>query len=177
MELLFFIGTIISFVLAGYIIWSQGIKPRITNVESKDADRFRDEVSKLITEFNRISNTNINILEDKIEDLKNVIKLADDKIIRLNSRLTDLGIVGHRYQPVTQGLSSQEISEQIQEVKEPPRQRIKPLSKKATLDEKKERIDELVNAGFPIEEIAKAVNMSKGEVQLVQLVLGLKNKR
>ncbi|MFH1563645.1 MAG: hypothetical protein ABIF11_09590 [Nitrospirota bacterium] len=167
MNFLFFIGTIISFVLAGYIIWSQGIKPKITNVESKDSDRFRDEVSKLITEFNRISNTNINILEDKIEDIKNIIKLADDKIIRLNSRLTDLGILGHRHQPDIQ-------LEEIQEVKEPLRQKFKPLSKKATLDEKKERIDEMVIAGFPIEEITRAVSMSKGEVQLV---LGLKNKR
>jgi hypothetical protein len=59
-------------------------------------------------------------------------------------------------------------------VKEPViRQKIKPLPKKATLNEKKERIKELVNAGFSIEEIAKAVNMSKGEVQLV---LELKNK-
>ena len=172
MNFLFFVGTIISFVLTGYLIWSHGIKPRITNVESKDVDRFKDEVSKLITEFNRISNTNINILEDKIEDLKNVIKLADDKIIRLNSRLTDLGILGHRHKPDIQGISSQ--PEEIQEVKEPPRQKFKPLSKKATLDEKKERIDELVIAGFSIEEIARAVSMSKSEVQLV---LGLKKKR
>ncbi|MDI6736520.1 MAG: hypothetical protein QME42_10100 [bacterium] len=175
MDFFFFVGTIISFVLGGYIIWIHGIKPKITNVESKDVERFRDEVSKLITEFNRISNTNINILEDKIEDLKNIIKLADDKIIRLNSRLTDLGIINHRHQPVT-GISSQEILSQpegIQEVKEPLRQKIKPLPKKATLNEKKERIDELIMAGFPIEEIARAVSMSKGEVQLV---LGLKKK-
>ncbi len=173
MDFFFFIGTIISFVLTGYIIWSHGIKPKITNIESKDVERFRDEVSKLITEFNRISNTNINILEDKIEDLKNVIKLADDKIIRINSRLTDLGILEHRHQPpVTEEILSQ--SEQTQEVKEPPRPRIKPLSSRATLDEKRQRIDELVRAGYPIEEITKAVRMSKSEVQLV---LGLKNKR
>jgi predicted nucleic acid-binding Zn-ribbon protein len=161
MNFLFFIGTIISFILAGYIIWIHGIKPKRVNVESRDFDKFRDEVSKLITEFNRVSNTNINILEDKIEDLKNIIKLADDKIIKLNSKLTDLEILANR--------NNRSVS-----VKEPViRQKIKPLPKKATLNEKKERIKELVNAGFSIEEIAKAVNMSKGEVQLV---LELKNK-
>ncbi|MEW6095478.1 MAG: hypothetical protein AB1567_02980 [bacterium] len=165
MNFLFFIGTITSFILAGYIIWIHGIKPKIINVESKDVDKFRNEVSKLITEFNRVANTNINILEDKTEDLKNVIKLADDKIIKLNSKLTDLEILANR--------DKKPVSRTKQEEEPPVRQKIKPLSKKATLDEKKEKIEELVIAGFPIEEIAKAVNMSKGEVQLV---LELKNK-
>lgn len=163
MNFLFLIGTIISFILAGYIIWIHGIKPRITNVESKDFDKFRDEVSKLITEFNRVSNTNINIIEDKIEDLKDVLKLADNKIIKLNSKLTDLDILANREK---KSVSKVEESPVIQ--------KIKPLSKKATLSEKKEKIEELMIAGFSIEEIAKTVSMSKGEVQLV---LGLKNKR
>ncbi len=165
MNFLFLLGTIISFILAGYIVWIHGIKPKITNVESSDFDKFRDEVSKLITEFNRVSNTNINIIEDKIEDLKEVIKLADNKIIKLNSKLTDLDILAHRdKKPINK----------TEEGEEPPAiQKIKPLSKKATLNEKKERIEELMIAGFSIEEIARAVSMSKGEVQLV---LGLKNK-
>lgn len=162
MNFIFLIGTIISFILAGYIIWIHGIKPKITNVESKDFDKFRDEVSKLITEFNRVSNTNINIIEDKIEDLKEVLKLADNKIIKINSKLTDLDILANREK------------KSVSKVEEPTViQKIKPLSKKATLSEKKEKIDELMIAGFSIEEIAKAVSMSKGEVQLV---LGLKNK-
>lgn len=165
MNFFFLIGTIISFILAGYLIWIQAIKPKITNIESKDIDKFRNEVSKLITEFNRVSNANINILEDKIEDLKNVIKLADNKIIQLNSKLTDLDIVANRpKKPITE-------PEEIKELT--PHKKIKPLSIKATLEEKKEKIGELVIAGFSIEEIAKAVNMSKGEVQLV---LELKNK-
>jgi len=164
MSFLFLMGTIISFILASYIIWIHGIKPKITNLESKDFDKFRNEVSKLITEFNRVSNTNINILEDKIEDLKEVIKLADDKIVKLNSKLTDLEIVANRdINPI-----AKESKEHI------PRKKIKPLSHKATLNEKKERIEELILAGVPIEEIAKAVNLSKGEIQLVW---GLKKRR
>lgn len=163
MSFLFLMGTVISFILAGYMIWLHGIKPRITNIESKDFDKFRNEVSKLITEFNRVANTNINILEDKIEDLKGVIKLADDKIVRLNSKLTDLEILANRDKKPT----AKEVEEVI------PKKKIKPLSNKATLHEKKERIEELVREGVPIEEIAKAVNMSKGEVQLV---VELKNK-
>ncbi|MEW6607645.1 MAG: hypothetical protein AB1414_09365 [bacterium] len=165
MEFVLFLGTIISFILAGYIIWIHGIKPRITNVEFKDIDKFRNEVGKLITEFNRVSNTNINILEDKIEDLKNIIKLADNKIVKLNSMTVDLDILANR------GRKNKEV----EEIKEKPveRPKIKPLSKKATVDEKKEKIKELMLAGFSIEEIARAVNMSKTEVQLV---LELKNK-
>jgi len=165
MDFLFFIGTIISFILAGYITWIHGIKPKITNVESKDFDKFRNEISRLITEFNRVSNANINILEDKTEDLKEVIKLADEKIIKLNSKLTDLEILINR--------DKKSISK-IKQVEEPQRrQKIKPLPQKATLNEKKEKIEELVSAGFSIEDTAKAVNMSKDEVQLV---LELKNK-
>lgn len=185
MSFLFLIGTIISFILAGYIIWIHGIKPKITNVESSDFDKFRNEVSKLITEFNRVANVNINILEDKIEDLKNVIRLADDKIIKINSKLTDLEILANRNkEPVATEVKKEKVeipevpTMQIKEKVETPKvpaqiKKIKPLPKKATVEEKREKIKELVDTGFSVEEIAKAVNMSKGEVQLV---LELKKK-
>jgi len=67
-------------------------------MSSDDGMAFRDNVSKLITEFNKISNANINILEDKIRDIKEVVEIADERIVRINSSLSDIGIVSRRIQ-------------------------------------------------------------------------------
>jgi hypothetical protein len=67
-------------------------------MSNDDRMALKDNVSKLITEFNKISNTNINILEDKIRDVREAVELADEVIIRINSSLSDMGIVARRMQ-------------------------------------------------------------------------------
>ncbi|MFH1898009.1 MAG: hypothetical protein ABH886_07190 [Candidatus Desantisbacteria bacterium] len=251
-------------------------------MSSDEGGAFRDNVSKLITEFNKISNANINTLEDKIQDIREVIELADERIVRINSSLSDIGIVARRmkekpvsekeealslveivslskkkYQPAVdislpaalplsedeaegerrhRGTENEEIASmvsvaqpesygqgQLPEVLPPPslqtlrdikkeaqrhkgakvqsvqlpevlfpipefskkkakpkkekeeeKPTITPLPKTATKEEKIETINELLSAGFSVEDISRAVELSQTEVQLI---LGLKKKR
>ena len=261
-------------------LFLQRRSPEIT-MSSGEGGAFRDNVSKLITEFNKISNANINTLEDKIQDIREVIELADERIVRINSSLSDIGIVARRmeeksargkeettslveivslskkkYQPTVdislpvalplsemilegeerrrkgmeeevpmalvpqpespaktlmplrditttktqrhkgtkaQGVQLPEVLSSIPEFskkkqsetaekkkakpkkeKEEEKPAITPLPKTATKEEKIEVINELLSAGFSVEDISRAVELSQTEVQLM---LGLKKKR
>ncbi|MDI6791661.1 MAG: hypothetical protein QME81_02165 [bacterium] len=45
---------------------------------------FKEEMGRLMVEFNRVADANIKIMEDKTEELKKVVELADDRIHRIN---------------------------------------------------------------------------------------------
>ncbi|MFH1860083.1 MAG: hypothetical protein ABH870_03590 [bacterium] len=90
-------GIIIGCLFTWMFLQRKGVVPEIT-MSSGDGVAFRDNVSKLITEFNKISNANINTLEDKIRDIKEVVEMADERIVRINSSLSDMGIVSRRIQ-------------------------------------------------------------------------------
>jgi hypothetical protein len=102
------LGCVISWVSYSILRYKRyGI--RLTG--NSNLTEFQDNVSKLITEFNKISNTNINILEDKIRDLKEAIRLADESIVKINSYISDLKLVANRIKEDV-GLSDQQ--EQVQ---------------------------------------------------------------
>jgi hypothetical protein len=61
-----------------------------------EVTRIKAEINGLLTDFNRISNANINVLEERIRCLEELIELADDKIERLNRAVVDTEIVINR---------------------------------------------------------------------------------
>ncbi len=122
---------------------------------TKDEESFRNEVSNLMTDFNRVANININLLEDKVEDLKRVIQLADEKIIKLNTLIVDLEIVKQRG-------SSKKIEASKLDLPEIP-----PFPKKLLNRQRNERIKQLAKQGYLLEEIARTAEVSLGEVQLI----------
>lgn len=214
-------GVIIGInILLLYLLWSN-IKKGKGKIGENELLVFRDNVSNLITDFNHVSNTNINIMEDKTEVLRKVLALADEKIIRLNNIMVDMDITlqkrGSNLAPTINGLRENRTSDesntsdtdkdtsrkpqdtryksqatsrkQQEEVIHKPLEKStgisplfspeqkktvpKPLQQKVSMEEKKERIYDLISAGFEIEDIARAVNISQTEVNLV---LGLKDR-
>lgn len=150
----FAVGVVIVTVFL-YHIFKRSFRMRINREEEKFKIEFRDNTIKLITDFNRVSNTNINILEDKINDLRRTIELADERIIKLNLLINDLQIMSNRCEMA----SGNEAS-------------LKPISQ-ARGSGRYDKVYELASNGSSIEEIAKSVDMSKSEVKLV---LGLKGR-
>ncbi|MDI6703100.1 MAG: hypothetical protein QME40_00210 [bacterium] len=155
------VGVIVSGFL--YHIFMRLCRIRINRSDEKVKIEFRDNVTKLITDFNRVSNTNINILEDKIEDLNRTIELADQRIIKLNLLINDLQIMANKCERVlgNKGLSPHTDAS------------LEPISQDQGGSSKYNKIYELASGGSSIEDIAKSVDMSKGEVKLV---LGLKGR-
>lgn len=45
------------------------------------------EINSLMIEFNKLTKNNVDLIEEKIEELKKVIKIADEKIANLSNRL------------------------------------------------------------------------------------------
>ncbi len=90
-------GIIIGCLFTWIFLQRKGAQSDVA-MSSDERMALKDNASKLITEFNKVSNTNINILEDKIRDVREAVELADKIIIRINSSLSDMGIVARRIQ-------------------------------------------------------------------------------
>lgn len=69
----------------------------------------KGSINALLTDFNRVSNTNINILEEKIKDLHEVCGLADEKIQRLNGIMADLEILRGKVEKKKKSVSCQNL--------------------------------------------------------------------
>lgn len=116
---------------------------------SEKNDRTYQKMIQLITEFNRASNTNIDILENKIEELRKEIEKASIKINQLK------GISKKRKKKIT-------FSEVNKEGE---------TKKKEDLEEvdndRYELANSLINQGLATDEVAKRVKLSKSEVELL----------
>ncbi|MBU1486830.1 hypothetical protein KKH56_02110 [bacterium] len=130
------------------------------SVVSKEDIAFRDSINKLTTDFNRTVNININILEEKTEELRRLIELADKKAIQTNSLMTDLEAASFRSRKETPLPVSKEI---VKKVKLP-----------GPADDKYGKIDKLIADGLPLEDIARKIGASRREVQLI---MELKRRR
>ena len=63
------------------------------NEHDEQLSRLRSEVSDLITDVNHIVNGNLNVIEDKTQELKRLTNEANKRIMKLNSLITDTEIV------------------------------------------------------------------------------------
>lgn len=82
-------------VLISHLILSARIRRSSSAVRGSDAaDESR--VADLITELNHVANSHVNAVEDRREELKRVIEMANDRVRRLNALLSDLEILEKR---------------------------------------------------------------------------------
>jgi hypothetical protein len=80
------IVSIIIFGVAIFLFWKTNRK--INAIKSEIIqEELRDEMESLITEFNRTASRNIELIEDRIEELKRVMQKADNKIIQMEERI------------------------------------------------------------------------------------------
>lgn len=86
----------ITSLLALFFGYSLYTKKKNVAFDEKGMRNFQGSINTLLTDFNRISNTNINVLEEKIKELHEAVEVADEKIKRMNALMADLEIISSR---------------------------------------------------------------------------------
>lgn len=104
MEYLLTIITSIVALYFGFVLYLRRGRGELSKNEARE---IKTQINGLLTDFNRVSNANINILEEKIKCLEDLVNLADEKIEKLNKLIVDAGITINRE---TKPLITKEIS-------------------------------------------------------------------
>ncbi|MFB6357233.1 MAG: hypothetical protein ABEJ65_12050 [bacterium] len=74
--------SLVSIVVCGIFYW------RFSKVQERSSEQLSNRISGILAEFNSISSDNIELLDDRTDELRRVVDLADLKIKKLN-RLID----------------------------------------------------------------------------------------
>ncbi|MCS7298744.1 MAG: hypothetical protein RMJ37_02125 [Spirochaetia bacterium] len=84
MDFILFTLVIILFFLVIFLY--ARLKDEIKNVKGKGiVEEIKKEIEGLIVEFNKVSNRKIIVMDEKIKELDNLIKTADDRILKLDN--------------------------------------------------------------------------------------------
>lgn len=84
MDFILFTLVIILFFIVIFLY--ARLKDEIKNIKGKGiAEEVKREIEGLIVEFNKISNRKIIVMDEKIKELDNLIKTADDRILKLDN--------------------------------------------------------------------------------------------
>lgn len=106
MDFILFTLVIILFFLVIFLY--ARLKDEIKNVKGKGiVEEIKKEIEGLIVEFNRISNRKIIVMDEKIKELDNLIKTADDRILKLDNITRNYLEVIKRYEIMKKELQNQ----------------------------------------------------------------------
>lgn len=142
---------VITSLLALFFGYSLYVKKGTFVFNEKEKRDIQGRMSTLLTDFNRVSNSNINVLEEKIKDLREVVELADEKIQRLNGLMADLEIASSKVGEKRRILIKKEMD----------------FTPKSLVTKEYERIHQLTSQEFASPGIVKEVGTNREEVQLV----------
>lgn len=91
------------------------LKDEIKNVKGKGVvEEIKKEIEALIVEFNKISNRKIIVMDEKMKELENLIKLAEDKIAKLDTLTRNYAEMVKRYEIAKKEFQSALINKPIQ---------------------------------------------------------------
>jgi len=130
--------SIFSLILSFYFYWRTRCHQEIS------IENLSSRISSLLSEFNTISSTNIELLDDRTDELRRVIELADLKASKLN-RLIDRGGKLQKKINLSQEKSGQDKRQ----------------------ESNREKVLRLAEKGLEPEEIAARTGMKKGEVAVL----------
>ncbi|MCX8028806.1 MAG: hypothetical protein N2712_02305 [Brevinematales bacterium] len=84
------------------------LRDEIKNLKGKGiAEEVKREIEGLIVEFNKISNRKIVVMDEKIKELENLLKLADEKIIKLDTITRNYAEVIKKYEILKKELQNE----------------------------------------------------------------------
>ena len=123
------------------------------------------EINSLMIEFNKLTKNNIDLIEEKIEELKKVIKIADEKILQLSEKIGNTFDINKITKPT---ISSNKLWTSTKTKKADVNLKVKKMDKYKT-------IQKLLKKNKSPEEIADFLGISISEVKLyINLI---KNKK
>ncbi len=131
--------SLLSLVLVCLFYW------RVRKKQEMTVDNLSNRVSNLLSEFNSVSANNIELLEERTEELRRTTELADMKIKKINRLLDQL----------------QGAKKRLQQVKE------KSEDGETTFSSRRERVLSLSEQGYSVEEIAEKTGLKRGEVDVI----------
>lgn len=123
---------------------------RFSIKEERSRERINTEIEGILTEFNTVSNENIELLDDRTEELRAVVELADLKISKLN-RLIDRA----------EGLSKVLKEERAH------RKSSDPKNENSVTQSHREQVLSLAEEGYSPQQIAQKTGIKPGEVSVI----------
>jgi len=114
------------------------------------------EINSLMIEFNKLTKNNIDLIEEKIEELKKVIKIADEKILQLSEKIGNTFDINKITKPT---ISSNKLWTSTKTKKADVNLKVKKMDKYKT-------IQKLLKKNKSPEEIADFLGISISEVKL-----------
>lgn len=152
--------------LTVYVLLSRRIGTGRNSAEA-DSGAIETRVARLITELNHVANTHVNAVEDRRDELKRVIELANDRVRRLNMLLADLEILDRRLRAVGRG-EEEGAEERDREQAAPPAGEIVRAARPAAgRADRHDEIRRLAREGLGIEDIALRTKVPHNEVEMV----------
>lgn len=118
---------------------------RVRKKQEMTVDNLSNRVSNLLSEFNSVSANNIELLEERTEELRRVTDLADMKIKKINRLLDQL-----------QGARKE--LQRAQETED---------SEDDGFSSRREKVLSLSEQGYSVEEIAEETGLKRGEVDVI----------
>lgn len=159
------------------------------STQSADLAEQEARAERLLTEIHRVTSANVELLEERIETLRQVGGLADERLKRIRTTLTELEVLLNRVSrikrtmPETGGSSLSELSEgpspQISESSSPATMPIPQslAASRESLSASRTRTAELlVRQGLTEREIAEKMGMGIAEIRFLLKLAGVPAK-
>lgn len=130
--------SLLSVAVVAVLYW------RFRRKQEVSVKKFSDQVSGLLSEFNSVTSSKVELLDDRTEDLRRVVDRAEMKIEKLEDLL-------ERAESVRESLAVQETSESDQD--------------EAGTDQ--QQVVKLAREGYDETEIAERTNLTPGEISVI----------
>jgi len=143
---------IISLIINIFIVYL--VYKKITYKIEYPVEKDKSEINSLMIEFNRLTKNNIDLIEEKIDEIKKVIDLADKQLsIYKAGILVDNNPINKKNRAVVDRVENSEIG-------------ISDIGNRKKKGDKYKQIKELMKEGKSSDEIAKIMGISVNEVNL-----------
>ncbi len=142
-------------ILIGWLVVYLLLRRRVDRATQTPAqiERIRDEVNRMIVQLNQTTDRNVSLLEDRIRQLTELLAKADKKIGLLRREGEKHEVSQTVYNHLVKSRPTPVAADGAEETSE--------------RRDRREEILRLSRAGFTPPAIARQINMSLGEVELV----------
>ncbi|RMH58465.1 MAG: hypothetical protein D6679_04525 [Candidatus Hydrogenedentota bacterium] len=154
--------------LAVYVVLSRRIEQlvgRLEGVPGEEMTELESRVANFISELTRVANSHANAVEDRREELRRVIDLANERVRRLNSLLSDLEVLERRLRA---GMAEWKEGVADEAVRREAGEAIREAKPVGGRDEIVKEVRRLSANGRTAREIAAHMKRPEDEIRLIQ---------
>jgi len=131
----------------------------LQNADRQRMEKIREQFNQLIMELDQTTERNIQLLENKITELKQLAEGTGREIGMLEKQKQEYSQAMERYRELGRKEGKSTEVKKVEPVVEVPEEPVKENSK--------EKVKRLYREGYSPDEISKEVELPKGEVELI----------